>query len=259
MENNPDIITTPTVTQAQKFKPPISHNFLFILYSILSTSGIIYLYSQNQSLNKQLVYIKNTPSLSPSYIYTDSPSPTPSPISYPIITSRQQVEFKTAKQLDDPLLHETYLISFDKVTPSSAYKITNDQLATLIIFDDSYEFSLQIPLEGFSNSFKTIPPTDTINTQHLGKLTRVTNPYHYSAINPISPSGNKTEYHYTTDFDTNCSQWSPVPAACSFLQVTSNNNVNPNNKINSSLICKTTEATPTLCDKLISTLEIKLK
>jgi hypothetical protein len=152
MENNPDIITTPTVTQAQKFKPPISHNFLFILYSILSTSGIIYLYSQNQSLNKQLVYIKNTPSLSPSYIYTDSPSPTPSPISYPIITSRQQVEFKTAKQLDDPLLHETYLISFDKVTQSSAYKITNDQLATLIIFDDSYEFSLQIRLEGFSNS-----------------------------------------------------------------------------------------------------------
>lgn len=233
---------------------------------VLGTVILILLIPDLTKLLKQLSSQPNNLPTSPSplpsptsQLNSHPPIPTPSPISHPITTNRQLVEFKTAKQLDDSLLRETYLISFDKITPKSAYKITNDHFATLIVFDDSYEFSLQIPKEGFSNPFKTIPPTSTVSTENLGTLTRVTNPFYYSDINPVAPNSNQTEYYYTTDFDTSCSQWSPIPAACSLLQVASNSKLNPENKIRSYLICKTSNSTPNHCDRIISTLEIELK
>lgn len=232
---------------------------LGIVICFLLISDLTRLQRQLLKQSKDLSVTQSSLPSPTTQVLSPSPIPTATPISHPLTSSRHQVEFKTAKQLDDPQLQETYLISFDKVTPNSAYKISNDHFATLAISDDNYEFSLQIPKEGFSNPFKTIPPTAMINTQYLGTLTRITNPYYYSAINPVTPSKNQTEYYYSSDFGTNCSQWSPIPAACSFLQVASNNRINPENKIYSTLICKTENSTSNLCDQLISTLEIELK
>ncbi|KKU90277.1 MAG: hypothetical protein UY21_C0025G0012 [Microgenomates group bacterium GW2011_GWA1_48_10] len=261
MENNsqPQVSTSipPNTTNLPPTKLSSFPSKSFLLFLVLLfLTATSYFYLQTQSLKKQVARLNSLPSPSPTYIYTTAPSPTPTPISHTINTSRQSVDLVMPKYLDTPQEKETYRISFDKVGTTPKYHMTSDMFPKLVIEGDKYQFTLQIPKEGQSNTFVKIPVTSEIESNQFSKVTRITNPLSYMETNNVQYEGNKSYYTYTTDYSTNCTQWTPIPPACSSLQVYYNDQLALANQVGVYASCVSYDQSPSSCDKIISTLNI---
>jgi preprotein translocase subunit SecG len=226
-------------------KPLIRISFILGVLLFISVLGLLYFYSQAQSYKQQLLRITEMPTPTPRYIYVDKPTPIVLKENR-IIKARQTVQLLIPKFLDSPQDKETYIISFEKISSDSTYTITNDMFPKLMISDETYELSIQIPKEGFNQPFDTVPQTTSINTDQFNKVTRITNKELVDS------------YSYTTDYSTNCTQHQPLPKACSSKQVYFYPKSYPNQQVGAFITCvssKNIEA----CDKLVETVSIDIK
>ncbi|HEY4504479.1 hypothetical protein A3A64_04855 [Candidatus Gottesmanbacteria bacterium RIFCSPLOWO2_01_FULL_48_11] len=253
-ENSPSITSDISISKSDGIdtpkKPLVRTTFVLCVLLFISLLGFSYFYLQAQSLKRQLDRIAAMPTPQPNYTYIEKPTPTML-VQNEINSSRQTVNLSVPKYLDSPQEKETYTISFDKVSSNTVYSITSDSFPKLIISDGTYEFSIQIPKEGQSNTFDKIPITELIRTNQFGNVTRIFNPSSLDESNLI-------RYFYVTDYSTNCTQWQPKPAACSSLQIYWNDKSQQNKQIGAYISCKS-DASQALCDKLIATLGIGLE
>lgn len=255
-------IDTPIAPNATELPEPKLSKFpsksflLFLILLLLATTG--YFYLQTQSLKKQVAHINSLPSPSPTYIYTTAPSPTSIPISYAINTNRQTADLLVPKYLDTPQEKETYKVSFDKVGINPKYYVSSDMFPKLVVEGDKYQFTLQIPKEGQSNTFTKIPTTSEVTTSQFNRITRITNPLNYMETSNTLYEKNKSYYTYTTDYSTNCTQWSPIPPACSSLQIYYNDQLAFAKQVGIYASCISSDQSSSDCDKIISTLGIEI-
>lgn len=246
MEPNQPVQPVEQPTSSPTKKPLIRNSFIIGLYMFFSLVSIAILSLQNQEYKKQIVQLKSLPSSTPNYVYTNIPSPTPSPSKQPLTSSRQTIDLQVQKYLDSPEEKETYLISFDKVTSESEYSITQDSFSKLTIGDSTYQLTVQIPKEGFNQPISPVPATHPIHTLHLGEVTRI-----QRFVDPDS-------YAYTNDYSTNCSQHQPTPPACSSDQVYFHPKSHPSQQVGAHITCFSSNNYET-CDKLVSGIDIDLK
>lgn len=87
------------------------------------------------------------------------------------------------KYLDTPQEKEIYMISFDRVGINTRYYILGGTYPPLVTEGETYQFSINIPKEGQSNTFSQIPITMEVYTNQFGKITRITNPLDFMENN----------------------------------------------------------------------------
>lgn len=235
---------------------PSKQFLLFLIILFLCAS--VYFYLQTLSLKKEIVRINSLPTPNPIYVYTTKPSPTSIPVVSLINASRQTLNLLVPKYLDSPQDKETYKISFDKVGTNPKYYITNDLFPKLVVEGDTYQFTLQITKEGQSNIFTKIPVTSEVTTNQFNKVTRLTNPLSYMETSNTGYEKGKLYYTYTTDYSTNCAQWSPSPPACSSLQLYYNDQLAIANQVGIYASCTSSDQSSLNCDKIISTLDVQI-
>ncbi len=246
METNQPVQPVEQRTSTPTKKPLIRKSFIVGLYMFFSLVAIAILSLQIQEYKKQIVQLKSLPSPTPSYVYTNIPSPTPAPSQQPFATNRQTIDLQVQKYLDSTEEKEVYKISFDKLTTDSQYSISQDPLPKLVISGSTYQLTIQIPKEGFNQPISPVPVTHTIQTLHLGEITRV-----QRFVDPDS-------YAYTNDYSTKCSQREPTPPACSSDQVYFYPKSHPNQQVGAYITCFSANNYET-CDKLVSGIDIDLK
>lgn len=263
MENNiqpqadvPLETKTPELSKLVPNRFPSKSFLFFLIFLFLGIS--VYFYLQTLSLRKEIVRINSLPTPNPTYVYTTAPSPTPTPVGSAINTARQIVNLLMPKYLDSPQDKETYKISFDKVGVNPKYYVTKDSFPKLVVEGDTYQFTLQIPKEGQSNIFTKIPVTSEVSTNQFNKATRLTNPLSYMETTNTGYEEGKSYYTYTTDYSTNCTQWSPTPPACSSLQLYYDDQLAIAKQVGIYASCISSDQSSLNCDKIISTLGIQI-
>ncbi len=253
MKNRPNITE---LIEPEFSKFPSKPFLLFLIFLLFATTG--YFYIQNQSFKKEIIRIRAIPSPNPTYIYTTAPSSTPTPISYAVNNNRQTVNLIVPKYLDSQQEKETYKISFDKVGTNTKYYTSTDIFPKLIVEGNNYQFTLQISKEGQSNTFTKIPNTSKVTTNQFNNVTRIINPLNYMETSNMFYEKNKSYYTYTTDYSTNCTQWSQNPPACSSLQIYYNDQLASTQQVGIYASCISSDQSSSNCDKIISTLGIEI-
>lgn len=260
MKNNQASIKSTILSPKSPIRLQISRLTLisFIIFLIFLAFVLYRQYLIIQTLEKQLAWIKGKYEAE-KIIYASPqakalPTPTPTPISYPISSNRYAVEISTPKSIAPGPEKEIYKITFDKVTPTSTYSITNDTFPSLIISDSTYKFFLSFPKEGTPTRFNKVPPIKKISTSQFGEVFQITNPFNF-ADSFYKPEDNQTHYAYTTDYNENCTQFTSIPPACSFLQISYYDQSELKYYLN--IVCTVSDQSSSKCDNLISNLEVE--
>lgn len=197
---------------------------LIILVSVLFVLvlGLIRNYYQQKRLN-----LLNFSSLNsyPSPTLSQKLTSTPTPIIRQFTSGRQNILVTIPKYADTSNEKETYEISFDKVSAKSGYYLTSEIFPKLVILDKNYEFSIELTKEAVGNLEEAKMAFTEVSTNQFGKLKKIVldNKYKYF-----------TDYYAVNLFPQGQS---------SFAYMT----------------CKIIGEDRGECDKIISTLSIKLK
>ena len=173
----------------------------------------------------------STPGTTSTPITTSIPSP--APVIQPFAGSRQNILITIPKYLDISDEKETYEVSFDEVSANSGFYLTNKTFPSLVILDENYKFSVVLTKEVVGDLEESKKVFTQVNTNQFGTLKKVIRD---------SDADNGVTYGYFTD----------------------NYAVNlfPQNQDSSSyayMTCHILGEDLGECDKLISTLSIKLK
>jgi len=132
-------------------------------------------------------------SLAPISLPTSTPrtttfsTPTPTPVVRRLTSSRQNISVTIPKYLDISNETETYEMAFDKVSPSSGYYLTSETFPRLVIFDQNYEFSVQLTKEIAGDLDESGKAFTEVSTNQFGVLKKMVfdNEYRYSTPNAI--------------------------------------------------------------------------
>jgi len=174
--------------------------------------------------NKTVSFVPiSSPTPRPTLFFT----PTPTPEVRYFTNSRQSVLITIPKYMDISNEYETYEINFDQLSGSSRFYLTNDSFPALVIFDKNYEFSVNIAKEFVGSQDEPSKAFTEVNTNQFGKLKKIAidNGYKYF-----------TDYYAVNLFPKNKN-----PTAFAYMS------------------CQILGENRGECDKLISTLSIKLK
>lgn len=207
---------------------------LIILLSFLFVSvlGLIKTYYE-ENKPRQTLISSSTPTQRPITTPWPSSTPTPTPIIRSFSSGRQNISVTIPKNMDGTNEKETYEISFDKVSTGSRYYLSNESFSPLTIFDKNYEFSILLTKEVVGD-FEELEKTFTgVDTNQFGPLKKI-------IINTESKNG--ITYKYFTD---------------SYAV-----DIFPENEDTFSfafMTCHINGEDQGECDKIISTLSIKLK
>lgn len=208
---------------------------LIILLSLLFVSvlGLIKTYYEEKKPSPNRFISSRAPTQRP--ISTPNPTslPTPTPIIRSFSSARQNISVTIPKYWDVTDERETYEISFDKITADSRFYISKEAFSPLTIFDENYKFIVQIAKEVAPDHEELEKTFTEVNTNQFGLIKK----YIIGA-----DSKNRIIYRYFTDFYT--------------VKIFPEQKEMPSRAFMS---CSVTGEDQGECDKLISTLSIKLK
>lgn len=171
---------------------------LIILLSVLFVLILSFIKINIQS-DKTTSFISTS---SPTSISMPTSFPTPTPIIRYFTNSRQSVLITIPKYMDISNEYETYEISFDQLLGSSRFYLTDDIFPRLVILDKNYEFSVLLTKEVVGDLAESNKAFTEVNTNQFGKLKKIAidNGYKYFtdyyAVNLFPKNKNSTAFAY---------------------------------------------------------------